>query len=99
MLTLTEPICDYESVCDENFWIFLRELLLMEDGYVRYDYDKATYLIFKEKGEEHKHPLNHYDLFYSSNATFKIGLEERLSEDEFIDFLNIKTDSKYLKNP
>ena len=39
-----------------NFWSFLRELLLYEDGYIRYDYD-----------EEHQdgllHPLNHYDIF------------------------------------
>ena len=83
--------CDYQEECDENenFLGFLRELLLMEDGYIRYDYD-----------EEHKngdlHPLNHYDLFYSSHATFKIGLNAILSEDEFVDLLDIKSDCKYL---
>ncbi len=88
-LDFVAPICDYEEECDENFWIFLRELLLMEDGYIRYDYD-----------EEHKngnlHPLNHYDIFYSSNATFKIGLDDKLREDIFIDLLNINSDCKYL---
>lgn len=86
-LDFVEPICDYEE-CDENFWVFLRELLLMEDGYIRYDYD-----------EEHEngklHPLNHYDLFYSSNATFKIGLNSKLKEDEFVDLLNVNSDCKY----
>ncbi len=88
--------CEYEDECDEDFWIFLTELLLIEDGYIRYDYDEENYKKFKNLGEEHKHPLNHYDLFYSSNATFKIGLKESLSEDDFIDLLNINTDCKYL---
>jgi len=95
-LDFIAPICDYEEECDDNFWIFLRELLLMEDGYIRYDYDKKNYEKAKEKGEEHKHPLNHYDLFYSSNATFKIGLKNSLLHDNFIDLMNIHTDCNYL---
>lgn len=90
-LDFVAPICDYEEECDENFWIFLRELLLMEDGYIRYDYDK-------EHENGNLHPLNHYDLFYSSHATFKIGLNSKLGEDEFMDLLNINSDCKYLKN-
>lgn len=97
-LDFVAPICDYEEKCDENFWIFLRELLLMEDGYIRYDYDEENYKKAKEKGEEHKHPLNHYDFFYSSNATFKVGLLNELVENNFIDLLNIKTDCNYLTN-
>ena len=88
-LEFAQPICDYQDECDENFWEFLRELLLMEDGYIRYDYD-----------EEHEngnlHPLNHYDLFYSSHATFKIGLNTKLSENEFMDLLDTKSACKYL---
>ncbi len=88
-LDFVAPIYEYEEEYDENFWIFLRELLLMEDGYIRYDFD-----------EEHKngdlHPLNHYDIFYSSHATFKIGLDRVLEEDEFIDLLNTKTNCKFL---
>jgi len=88
-LDFVAPICEYEEECDENFWEFLRELLLMEDGYIRYDYDE-------EHENRNLHPLNHYDLFYSSHATFKIGLNNKLSEDEFIDLLDIKSDCKYL---
>ena len=83
------PICDAEDDCDENFWEFLRELLLMEDGYIRYDYDE-------EHQDENFHPLNHYDLFYSSKATFKIGLNGELSYDNFLDFLDINSNCKYL---
>lgn len=95
-LDFVAPICEYQENCDENFWIFLRELLLMEDGYIRYDYDIDNYEKAKEKGEEDKHPLNHYDLFYSSNATFKIGLKKEIKNEEFIDFFDINTDCKYL---
>ena len=88
-LDFVEPICDIEDDCDENFWIFLRELLLMEDGYIRYDYDY-------EHTNGDLHPLNHYDLFYSSKATFKIGLSNKLNEKEFVDLLDINSDCKYL---
>ena len=89
-LDFVAPICDYEEECDENFWIFLRELLLMEDGYIRYDYDEKN-----ENGA--MHPLNHYDLFYSSNATFKIGLNSKLEKHDFTDLLNTNTDCRYIK--
>jgi len=95
-LEFAQPICDYQEECDENFWEFLRELLLMEDGYIRYDYDEENHKRFKDRGEEDKHPLNHYDLFYSSHATFKIGLNSKLNEDNFIDLLDINSDCKYL---
>ena len=95
-LEFTQPICDYQDECDENFWEFLRELLLMEDGYIRYDLDQNEYNKAKERGEENKHPLNHYDFFYSSNATFKIGLNERLTHDGFLNLLNVNTDCKFI---
>ena len=91
-LDFISPICEYEEECDENFWLFLRELLLMEDGYIRYDYD-----VKNENG--HAHPLNHYDLFYSSNATFKLGLKEKNSIIEFVDILDINTSCMYLTKP
>ncbi len=89
-LDFVEPVYDAEGDCDEDFWIFLRELLLMEDGYIRYDFDSVH-----QKGDIH--PLYHYDIFYSSNATFKIGLNNELHQDNFIDFVNITTDCQYLQ--
>jgi hypothetical protein len=95
-LEFAQPICDYQEECDEIFWEFLRELLLMEDGYIRYDLDQCEYDKAKERGEEYIHPLNHYDFFYSSNATFKIGLNERLTPEGFLDLLNVRTDCKFI---
>lgn len=95
-LEFITPICQYNEQYDKNFWPFLRELLFMEDGYIRYDLDKENFDKAKEKDEEHKHPLNHYDVFYSSNTTYKIGLIRNLAENEFIDFLDGNKDCSYL---
>jgi hypothetical protein len=78
-----------KEINDDNLWCLLRDLILLEDGYLRYDNDKKN-----EKGD--LHPLNRYDLYYSSSATFKIGLKSPISIDDFKDFLNIKTDCKYI---
>lgn len=79
-------IVDY----DLNFWSFLRELLLSEDGYIRYDYD-----------EEHQngllHPLNHYDVFYSSGATFKVGLKQKIERETIIDLLQTESNCHFLE--
>jgi len=97
-LDFAEPIYEIENDFDEYFWIFMRELLLMEDGYIRYDFDEENHIKAKENGEEHKHPLNHYDLFYSSNASFKIGLEGKINETDFINVLDVNTNCEYLKS-
>jgi len=97
-LNFITPICDFDDECDENFWVFLRELLLMEDGYIRYDFDKENYDKAIKKGKEHQHPLNHYDIFYSSDATFKIGLTDVLGNDTFINLLDVNSDCEYLTN-
>lgn len=96
-LDFVAPICEFEENCDENFWIFLREILLMEDGYIRYDYDKDEYEKFKLKGKENKHPLNHYDIFYSSINSFKLGLKKEISHEDFINILNTNKDCKYIE--
>jgi len=78
----------------DYYWDFIRELLFMEDGYLRCDYDEKNY---NKHGRSDMHPLNHYDLFYSGNATFKLGLEGRIKPSDFIDLLNINTDCKFIR--
>ena len=93
-LDFVVPICEFEENCDENFWIFLKEILLMEDGYIRYDYDEDGYNNAKSIGAEDRHPFNHYDIFYASQNTFKIGLNNKINEDSFIDFIDINKKCK-----
>src|SRR5690554_7836340 len=69
---------------EEYFWPFLLYLFMFEDGYIRYDYDE------KNEGGDH-HPLNHYDVFYTSLSTFKVGLRQRLVADSMLDFLDSST--------
>ncbi|MCS6213632.1 hypothetical protein G3485_09620 [Shewanella baltica] len=85
-----------ENSYNDYYWEFLKELFFMEDGYLRYDYDKKSYQQHLLKGTPNIHPLNHYDIFYSNNSTFKIGLRKEILEDEFIDFVNIRTDCKFI---
>lgn len=93
-----EPIYLIEDEYDDNFWPLFRDLLIFEDGYLRYDDDIEGYKEAKAKGQEHRHPKNHLDIFYTNKATFKIGLDSGIDKKEFIDYVNINTDCKYLRN-
>lgn len=75
---------------DLDFWSFFRELLLYEDGYIRYDYDE-------ERQDSLLHPRNHYDVFYSSGATFKIGLKQRIERETIIDLLRTESNCHFLE--
>lgn len=75
---------------EQLFWSFLKELMVFEDGYLRYDDDEAheRYAI---------HPRYHCDVFYSSNATLKLGLNFSLTEEEFINLLDTQSNCYFLK--
>jgi hypothetical protein len=97
-LDFVEPICDLEPDYQDNLWLLIKDLITIEDGYLRFDNDPDGFKNAKEKGQEHRHPENHLDIFYTSNNTFKIGLKHKISPEEFIDYVNTETDCKYLKN-
>lgn len=81
-------IADYSV----NFWPLLRKLILFEDGYIRYDND-----IKNDNGL--KHPRYHYDIFYSSNITFKIGLRQSITHESLIDLLLLESNCHFLEKP
>lgn len=66
-------------------------MLKTEYGYVRYDYDQ-------EHCNGNLHPLNHLDVNFSSNVQYKLGLENTINLDTFIDILDLKTDCYFLNN-
>jgi len=70
-------------------WGILKKLLIFEPGYLRYDYDEIH-----ENGK--LHPLNHLDINYSNDITFKIGIKNKISSDIFIDILDLNTNSYYI---
>lgn len=97
-LDFIEPISEIESHFEDKLWYLIKELLILEDGYVRFDNDLENYIKAKKAQKEHTHPENHLDIFYLSGNTFKIGLESILKTSEFEDYFNTNTDCKYLKN-
>ncbi len=65
-------------------------LFSSEPGYVRYDYDP-----------EHKkknHPEIHLDVNMSRDATFKLGLYEKLSPTKFKDIIDNNSNCSYLSD-
>lgn len=88
-LEFVDPIVEIADF-EQFFWPFLLNLFMYEDGYIRYDYDEKN-----DRGDHH--PLNHYDIFYSSFSTFKIGLRKRLEADSMLDFLDSKSICHYLE--
>lgn len=93
-LEFIDPITNY----DQNLWSTLRDLLILEVGYVRYDKDEEGYKKAKEEGHEHRHPLNHFDIFYTNQATFKLGLKHEQKGTDVIDLMDRNTDCKYLNS-
>ncbi|NTV94703.1 MAG: hypothetical protein HGA75_04715 [Thiobacillus sp.] len=88
VLSFAEPIVDSCGI-DANVWEFFRDLMLCEDGYVRYDHDPS-----RQNG--HIHPLDHLDVFYSTASTFKIGCGNRISLSGLTDMLDLRTDCHYV---
>ncbi len=89
-----DPIINFE----QSLWITLRDLLISEDGYIRYDKDEKGYREAQAKNEAHRHPLNHIDVFYTNQATIKLGLEIEYAETDLIDMMNTNTNCKYLNS-
>ncbi|MFN3880469.1 MAG: hypothetical protein ACK4L8_03465 [Nitrincola lacisaponensis] len=79
-----------ESFYKNEFWPFFRALLLYEDGYLRFDHDNL-----RENGKFH--PLNHIDFCYTSSATYKLGLDNKIDSDFLLDILDISTDCHYIR--
>lgn len=85
VLDFAEPISDAADI-DKNIWVLLRQLIIHEDGYLRFDHDPV------HEKEGNIHPLNHYDIFYSTATTFKLGATRAPDLDHLIDVLDIKSD-------
>lgn len=88
-LEFVDPIVEIADL-EPSFWPFLLNLFMFEDGYIRYDHDEKH-----ENGDYH--PLNHYDIFYTSFSTFKLGLRKRLEADSMLDFLDSKSICQYIE--
>jgi hypothetical protein len=93
-----EPVTELEDYYKQNYWPIFKDLLIQEDGYVRYDKDEIGFLEAKKNEKELKHPLYHLDIFYSNGVSFKIGLNNSINGNELIDTLNLNSNCKFLKD-
>lgn len=73
----------------EEVWTVLKRLLMIEEGYLRYDYDPANF-------HELTHPLDHLDIFYTPGCTFKLGLDRSVTHEILIDILDPRTRCRIL---
>ena len=86
-----DPIIEASEV-DELIWALLRELMVAEDAYMRYDWDE-------ECADGHRHPIHHLDLYYSSGSSFKVGLAAGIDQESLISILDVDVDCHYLHRP
>lgn len=77
------------SSLDSSGLFLLEEIFQSEPSYIRYDYDPEN-----EKGK--LHPLNHLDINYSQNSTFKFGLNKEITQSYFENLQDIKTDCSFI---
>lgn len=89
VISFSDPICEIED-SDSDFWALFRELMLFEDGYLRYDKDEA-------RANGHVHPLHHLDVFYSQGNAIKIGLAAEIEIEGLTNMLDPSTDCHYLR--
>ncbi|MBZ0155000.1 MAG: hypothetical protein K8I29_02150 [Alphaproteobacteria bacterium] len=88
VLDFAEPINDLCDT-DNSIWGLFRDLMLSEEGYIRYEHDPKL-------ENDHFHPLDHLDIFYSNASTFKVGCKQRISLGDLTDILNRKTVCHYI---
>lgn len=63
---------EYEQINKDEIEEIIIVMLLLDDGYLRYDHDAKN-----ENGK--LHPLDHLDIFYTNNSV-KLGLKDKLSQ-------------------
>lgn len=75
---------EYEQINKDEIEEIIIAMLLLDDGYLRYDHDAKN-----ENGK--LHPLDHLDIFYTNNSV-KLGLRGRLSQKNFVKIISKKYD-------
>lgn len=91
------PIGDIQEHSNADFWKIFRHLLMYDIGYIRYDDDPEGFKKASKAGRPKQHPRYHYDVNLDSQATFKLGLSQKLTSGKFMDLLDNKKDRLALK--
>lgn len=89
--SITNPEVQDENITINNKWMMISYLLKFDLGYLRYDNDYTH-------ANGKMHPLNHLDICMDSAATFKIGLEKKITFSEFKNILDITKECAYMNS-
>lgn len=92
-----DAVLNCEELFSKEIWYVLKHLLTYEIGYIRYDDDYDGFITASNAGRPKCHPRYHFDVNYSQQAAFKIGLEKPITPDKFIEFLDDTQNRKILK--
>lgn len=71
------------SLSEESIYLF-EHLLFVEWGYIRFDHDPSHAITGI-------HPVEHFDINYSSPCSYKIGLNRQVKVEDVINMLNKRT--------
>lgn len=89
MFCVIDDEASEKNISAKDLWHIVRRLLAYEVGYLRYDFD-----------EEHVngklHPLNHLDINYEDQSTYKLGLENKIDYAILKNLVDTKTDCNFL---
>lgn len=81
-----------DPIRENSLWKVICHLLVFEPAYLRYDEDFS-----EERMDIKKHPPYHFDINYCNTSTFKLGIERKISLEEYIDILDNNKNCAYLK--
>lgn len=82
---------DSDFVTDEDKDVY-SEICMLEAGYLRFDYDPSNV-------NGRFHPLNHLDINYSKDVTYKIGLHEKMKPEKFLQLLDNSQERFFIERP
>lgn len=81
-----------DNIKENSLWKIICHLLIFEPGYLGYDEDFS-----EERMDMRKHPPYHFDINYCNATIFKLGIERKLSIEEYIDILDNSKECKFVK--
>jgi hypothetical protein len=73
---------------EKNIWSIVIDLLTFEEGYIRFD-DDSEHI-------SELHPRYHIDIYYKESNKIKLGLENLISSDRFLDLIDNRSKCYFL---
>lgn len=71
------------------YWPFFLDLMLYDDGYLRYDYDPIHF----RQDNPNYHPLHHLHGGFHGDVAYRVSLTPPFNLDDFKDISNVNTNS------